>query len=153
MTLARWCTKKGRIASEETEMDWARELNKARCTVMWVSPQAVNSKDKVAGSCSRRKKMCLHLCMSSSTIQTMFQDPLFLVKVESYKSIIAFTFIVHCLRKMPGLASNWKTPEKTWQCSVFKEHHIIALVHCYLLHYEHRVLPTCTFPIVIWKHE
>jgi hypothetical protein len=43
---------------------------------------------------------------------------MFLVKVGSYNSIIAFTSFVHCLRKMPGLVSNCKTPEKAWQCCV-----------------------------------
>ena len=43
MTIARWNPEKGRIASEATEMNWARELNRGTCTVMWVSPHTFTS--------------------------------------------------------------------------------------------------------------
>jgi len=43
MTPTSWVPEKGRMTSEERErereMDCARELNRGRCTDMWVSPQ------------------------------------------------------------------------------------------------------------------
>jgi hypothetical protein len=38
MTPTCWGPEKGRFAIEETEMEWARELKRGRCTAMWVSP-------------------------------------------------------------------------------------------------------------------
>jgi len=39
MTATSWGPEKDRMASEGTEMDCARELNRGRCADMWVSPQ------------------------------------------------------------------------------------------------------------------
>ena len=51
MTPASWVPEKGRMTSEERErereMDCARELNRGRCTDMWVSPQGYQNTNKI----------------------------------------------------------------------------------------------------------
>jgi hypothetical protein len=60
----------------------------------------------------------------------LYTDPLFLVKIGSYKSIFAFTSVDTSL--MENARIDEQLAKKT--SFVFKEQYVIVSVRCYLLH-------------------
>ena len=89
--------------------------------------EAVKWKDETAHSCCHNRTVVLApLHDPPQEFKQLFKDPLYLVKVRSYKSIFAFMSMGAWLTENAGIDEQLEDTQEACTCTVFKGHCVMC---------------------------